>query len=137
MLNFHTSILEMHSANNFSMKEKTPVTKINIRGNIETKEFPSKIGKILGIILPKESCSTSKNEHITSRHTSALLLLVISFCFNDLNHHYLFLLIYHFHHVHLLFHLLNVKVQWSLGELDYDYDDMHGPGECFPHCSSY
>ena len=66
MLNFHTSIFEMHSANNFSMKEKTPVAKINIRGNIETKEFPSKIGKILGIILPKESCSTSKNENITS-----------------------------------------------------------------------
>ncbi len=66
MLNFHTSIFEMHSANNFSMKEKTPVVKINIRGNIETKEFPSKIGKILGIILPKESCSTSKNENITS-----------------------------------------------------------------------
>ena len=66
MLDFHTPVFEMHSANNFAMKEKTPVAKINLRGNLETKEFPSKIGKILGIILPKESCSTSSNENITS-----------------------------------------------------------------------
>jgi len=66
MLDFHTPIFEMYSANNFSMKEKTPVTKINLRGNLETKEFLSKIKKTLGIILPKESCSTSNNENITS-----------------------------------------------------------------------
>jgi sarcosine oxidase subunit gamma len=66
MLDFHTPVFEMHSANNFAMKEKTPVAKINLRGNLETKEFPSKIGKILGTILPKESCSTSSNENITS-----------------------------------------------------------------------
>ena len=66
MLDCHTPVFEMHSANNFAMKEKTPVAKINLRGNLETKEFPSKIGKILGIILPKESCSTSSNENITS-----------------------------------------------------------------------
>ena len=65
MLDFHSPVFEMHSANNFAMKEKTPVAKINLRGNLETKEFPSKIGKILGIILPKESCSTSSNENIT------------------------------------------------------------------------
>ena len=66
MLNFHSPVFKMHSANNFSMKEKSPVAKINLRGNLETKEFPSKIGKILGIILPKESCSTSSNENVTS-----------------------------------------------------------------------
>ena len=47
------------------MKEKTPVEKINLRGNIENREFGSKIGKVLGIILPKESCSTSTKEKIT------------------------------------------------------------------------
>ena len=50
MLNFHSPVFKMHSANNFSMKEKSPVAKINLRGNLEAKEYPSKIGKILGII---------------------------------------------------------------------------------------
>jgi len=66
MLNFNTTITEKHSINNFTMEEKTPIGKINLRGNIENKDFVSKVGKILGIILPKESCSTSTKEKITS-----------------------------------------------------------------------
>ena len=66
MLNSFTAVTESQSYNNFSMKEKTPVTKINLRGNLENKEFVSKIGKIIGMILPKESCSTSIKEKITS-----------------------------------------------------------------------
>jgi len=52
MLDFFTPVSESQSYNNFSMKEKTPVAKINLRGNLENKEFASKIGKILGMILP-------------------------------------------------------------------------------------
>ena len=66
MLDLLTPVTEKHSFNNFSMKEKTPVTKINLRGNLENKEFASKVGKILGMILPKEACSTSNKEKITS-----------------------------------------------------------------------
>jgi len=66
MLDFLTPVTESQSYNNFSMKEKTPVTKINLRGNLKSKEFASKIGKILGMILPKETCSTSSKEKITS-----------------------------------------------------------------------
>ena len=65
MLNFISPIAESHTYNNFSMKEKTPVAKNNLRGDIENREFGSKIGKVLGIILPKESCSTSTKEKIT------------------------------------------------------------------------
>ena len=65
MLNLISPINESHSYNNFSMKEKTPVVKINLRGNLENKEFASKAGKILGMILPKEPCSTSTKEKIT------------------------------------------------------------------------
>ena len=65
MLNFISPIAESQSYNNFSMEEKTPVAKINLRGNLENKEFASKAGKILGMILPKESCSTSTKEKIT------------------------------------------------------------------------
>ena len=66
MLNFNTPIIEKYSINNFSMAEKTPIEKINLRGNIENKDFVSKVGKLLGIILPKEACSTSTKEDITS-----------------------------------------------------------------------
>ena len=65
MLNFISPITESHTYNNFSMKEKTPVAKINLRGDLENKDFASKIGKLLGLILPKESCSTSTKEKIT------------------------------------------------------------------------
>lgn len=65
MLKFTTPFTETHSNNNFTMKEKTPIAKINLRGSLENKEFASRVGKILGMILPKESCSTSTKEKIT------------------------------------------------------------------------
>ena len=65
MLNFISPITENHTYNNFSMKEKTPIGKINLRGNLENKDFASTVGKILGIILPKEPCSVSTKEKIT------------------------------------------------------------------------
>ena len=65
MLNFTSSITESHTYNNFSMKEKTPVAKINLRGDLENKDFVSKVGKILGMILPKEACTISTKEQIT------------------------------------------------------------------------
>ena len=66
MLDLLTPVTESKSYNNFSMKEKTPISKINLRGNLENKEFVSKVGKILGMILPNIACSTSNNEKITS-----------------------------------------------------------------------
>jgi len=57
MLDFFTPVTESQSYNNFSMKEKTPVAKINLRGNLENKDFASKVGKILGMILPNEACA--------------------------------------------------------------------------------
>jgi len=65
MLDFFTPVTESQSYNNFSMKEKTPVAKINLRGNLENKEFVSKVGKILEMILPNKACSTSSKEKIT------------------------------------------------------------------------
>ena len=65
MLDFFTPVTESQSYNNFSMKEKTHVSKINLRGNLENKEFASKVEKILGMILPNIPCSTSRKEKIT------------------------------------------------------------------------
>ena len=78
MVNFNTPITEKYLTSNFSMEEKTPVGKINLRGNIENKDFVSKVGKILGIILPKDSCSTSVKEKITSLWLGPNEWLIIS-----------------------------------------------------------
>jgi sarcosine oxidase subunit gamma len=66
MLNFTTPISEKHSYNNFSMKENSHVTKINLRGNLQNKEFVNKVGKILGMILPEDACNISKKKEINS-----------------------------------------------------------------------
>ena len=50
MLEAPSPITEAHTFNNFTMKEKTPVVKINLRGNPNNKDFSSKVGKILGTI---------------------------------------------------------------------------------------
>ena len=64
MLNFTSPITESHTYKNFSMEEKTPVAKINLRGDLGNKDFVAKVGKILGMILPKEACSTSTKEKV-------------------------------------------------------------------------
>ena len=66
MLDFLTPVTESQSYNNFSMEEKTPIAKINLRGNLENKEFINKVEKILGMILPNKACGTSSKEKITS-----------------------------------------------------------------------
>ena len=65
MLDFITPISEVYSFNNFSMEEKTPIAKINLRGNLKNKEFTINVEKILGISLPKEAGNTSVKEKIT------------------------------------------------------------------------
>ena len=78
MLNFTSPIKEKYSFNNFSMSEKTPIKKINLRGDSENKDFISKVGKILGMILPKEPCTTSAKEEITSLWLSPNEWLIVS-----------------------------------------------------------
>jgi len=78
MLNFNTEITEKYSISNFSMEEKSPIGKINLRGNIENKEFVSKVGKILGIILPKEACSTTMKDKVTTMWLGPNEWLIVS-----------------------------------------------------------
>jgi len=65
MLDFITPISEVYSFNNFSMEEKTPIAKINLRGNLKNKEFTINVEKILEMSLPKEAGNTSVKEKIT------------------------------------------------------------------------
>ena len=78
MLENYTPINETENYNNFSMKEKTPVPKINLRGNVNNKDFTSKVGKILGIILPVEVGEIAIKEKISIIATGPNEWLIIS-----------------------------------------------------------
>jgi sarcosine oxidase subunit gamma len=65
MLDFNTPITESYSFDNFSMKEKTPIAKINLRGDLKKIEFTTNVEKILEMSLPKEAGKTSVKEIIT------------------------------------------------------------------------
>ena len=78
MLENYSPINETQNYNNFSMKEKTPVPKINLRGNINNKDFTSKVGKILGIILPVEVGRIVIKEEISIISTGPNEWLIIS-----------------------------------------------------------
>ena len=54
MLKMNPTISESKKFNSLFMEEKTPILKLNLRGKINNKDFTSKVGKILGIILPVE-----------------------------------------------------------------------------------
>jgi len=54
MLELSPPVNEIKKFNNFSIFEKTEIAKINLRGDVNDKDFTSKVGKILGIILPVE-----------------------------------------------------------------------------------
>ena len=65
MLEFNSPINDEKIFNNLSMKEKSPVIKLNLRGDINNKEFSSNVGKILVIILPVEVGSVVRKEEIS------------------------------------------------------------------------
>ena len=78
MLENYSPINETKNYNNFSMKEKTPVPKINLRGNVNNKDFTSKVGKILGLILPVEVGRIAIKEEISIISTGPNEWLIIS-----------------------------------------------------------
>ena len=78
MLEINSPIKETKKFNNFLMKEKTPVLKINLRGNTNNKDFTSKVGKILGIILPIEVGSIAVKEEISIITTGPSEWLIVS-----------------------------------------------------------
>ena len=78
MLENYPPINESQKYNNFSMKEKTPVPKINLRGNVNNKDFTGKVGKLLGIILPVEIGKIAIKEEISIISTGPNEWLIIS-----------------------------------------------------------
>jgi sarcosine oxidase subunit gamma len=78
MLENYSPINETQNYNNFTMEEITSVQKINLRGNINNKDFINKIGKILGIILPAEVGKIVIKDEISIISTGPNEWLIIS-----------------------------------------------------------
>ena len=78
MLEINSPIKETRTFNNFSMEEKTPIVKINLRGNPNNKDFTNKVGKILEITLPEEVGSIAVKEEISIIATGPNEWLIIS-----------------------------------------------------------
>ena len=78
MLEKNSPTNEIKNFNNFSMEEKTSIQKINLRGNPSNKDFTSKVGKILGIILPLEVGKITIKEKISIICTGPNEWLIVS-----------------------------------------------------------
>jgi sarcosine oxidase, subunit gamma len=78
MLKLNPPINENKSFNNFSIKEKAPISKINLRGDINNKDFVSRVGKILDLILPSEVGSIVVKKDISVVTTTPNEWLLIS-----------------------------------------------------------
>ena len=64
MLNYSSSINETKSFNNLQISEESPIMKLIIRG--KKREFISKVGKLLNILLPSEANTSSTGNNITA-----------------------------------------------------------------------
>jgi sarcosine oxidase subunit gamma len=64
MLNYQSSIKEEKSYSGLSIKEISPVMKLNLRG--KNRDFLSTIGKNINMILPVETNTSSSSDKYTS-----------------------------------------------------------------------
>ena len=64
MLNYHSSIKEEKSYSGLTVKEISPLMKLNLRG--KNREFISTIGKNINMILPMEANTSSFSDNYTS-----------------------------------------------------------------------
>ena len=64
MLNYNPPINETKTYNNLKITEESPVMKLIIRG--KKREFISKVGKLLDILLPNEPNTSSTGNNITA-----------------------------------------------------------------------
>ena len=64
MLNYHSSIKESKSYSGLTVKEISPLMKLNLRG--KSREFISTIGKNINMILPMEANTSSSSDDYTS-----------------------------------------------------------------------
>jgi sarcosine oxidase, subunit gamma len=76
MLNYNSTINNQIKYNDITVKELSPIMKLNIRG--KKKEFFTTVGKHLDMILPTEANTSSSNSKLTSIWLSPDEWMVIS-----------------------------------------------------------
>ena len=64
MLNYNSVIKKEINQESVSVKEISPVMKINLRG--KKREFFAKVGQILSVILPTESNTSTSNQELSA-----------------------------------------------------------------------
>ena len=78
MLEINSTINESKSFNNLFMEEKTPILKLNLRGNVSNKDFTSNVEKILGLIIPVEIGSIVSSRDLSIIATGPNEWIIIS-----------------------------------------------------------
>ena len=87
MLNYNPSTKEEKKYLGLTVKEISPVMKLNLRGN--SKDFLSTVGKNINMILPIEANTSSSNDNYTSMWLSPDEWMVVSNnTINDDNNNY-------------------------------------------------
>jgi len=76
MLNYHLSTKEERSYSGLTVKEISPIMKLNLRG--KSREFLSTIGKNINMILPVVANTSSANDNYTSMWLSPDEWMLIS-----------------------------------------------------------
>jgi sarcosine oxidase subunit gamma len=76
MLNYHSSIKKEKSYTGLTVKEISPLMKLNLRG--KSREFLSTIGKNINMILPMEANTSSSSDNYTSMWLSPDEWLVVA-----------------------------------------------------------
>ena len=76
MLNYYSSLKEEKSYSGLTVKEISPVMKLNLRG--KSREFLSVIGKNINMILPVEANTSSTSDKYTSMWLSPDEWMVVS-----------------------------------------------------------
>jgi len=76
MLNYQSSIKEIKSYSDLTIKEIYPIMKLNLRG--KSREFLSTIGKNINMILPMEANTSSSSDKYTSMWLSPDEWMVVS-----------------------------------------------------------
>jgi len=76
MLNYHSSIKEEKSYSGLTIKEISPLMKLNLRG--KSKNFLSIIGKNINMLLPEVANTSSSNDNYTTMWLSPDEWLLVS-----------------------------------------------------------
>ena len=64
MDNINTAIKDKREYSDLNLKEVEPITKINLRG--KKREFFTKVGQVLSVILPTESNTSTSNQELSA-----------------------------------------------------------------------